>query len=196
MRPMSLLQIGLLSERGAGSSTLSIDLANSQEVWTQAMLDDMKSMLAQRYGELWLNSMNNQNAFAEDLTIPEKESVRISRKYGLLGRGMFVSTETEIVASYEVIKPVTTLFDLDAVFYAWWGSRASENIAYIQREIGDDEVIYHFITGTPTHGHSGRIVLIGRQVRDVIQKRWERRLKKLSEMDSALARSEAEKSAN
>ena len=160
------------------------------------MLEDMKSMLAQRYGDRWLNSMNNQNGFAEDLTIPEKESVRISRKYGLLGRGMFVSTETEIVARYEVIKPVTNLFDLDAVFYAWWGSRASENIAYIQREIGDDEVIYHFITGTPTHGHSGRIILIGRQVRDVIQKRWERRLKKLSEMDSALARAEAEKSAN
>lgn len=160
------------------------------------MLDDMKSMLAQRYGDRWLNSMNNQNGFAEDLTIPEKESVRISRKYGLLGRGMFVSTETEIVARYEVIKPVANLFDLDAVFYAWWGSRASENIAYIQREIGDDEVIYHFITGTPTHGHSGRIILIGRQVRDVIQKRWERRLKKLSEMDDARARSEAEKSAS
>jgi len=151
------------------------------------MLDDMKSLLASRYGDRWLNSINNQNGFAEDLTIPEKDITRVSRKYGLVGRGMFVSTETEIVARYEVVKPVANLFDLDAVFYAWWGSRASENIAYIQREIGDDEVIYHFITGTPTHGHSGRIILIGRQVRDVIHKRWERRLKKLSEMDRAMA---------
>jgi hypothetical protein len=151
------------------------------------MLDDMKSLLASRYGDRWLNSINNQNGFAEDLTIPEKDSMRISRKYGLVGRGMFVSTETEIVARYEVVKPVANLFDLDAVFYGWWGSRASENIAYIQREIGDDEVIYHFITGTPTHGHSGRIILIGREVRDVIHKRWERRIKKLSEMDRAMS---------
>ena len=160
------------------------------------MLDDMKSMLALRFGDHWLNSVSNQNGFAEDLTIPEKEITRISRKFGLLGRGMFVSTETEIVARYEVIKPVTTLFDLDAVFYAWWGSRASENIVYIQREIGDDEVIYHFITGTPTHGHSGRIILIGRGVRDVIQKRWDRRIKKLSEMDNARALPPVDASAN
>ena len=160
------------------------------------MLDEMKSLLAQRYGDQWLNSVKNQNGFAADLTIPEKDSMRISRKFGLVGRGMFVSTETEIVARYEVIKPVTTLFDLDGVFYAWWGSRASENIAYVQREIGDDEVIYHFITGTPTHGHSGRIILIGREVRDVIHKRWERRLKKLSEMDNALALQAADTSAN
>ena len=71
------------------------------------MLDDMKSLLALRYGDRWLNSINNQNGFAEDLTIPEKDSMRISRKYGLVGRGMFVSTETEIVARYEVIKPVS-----------------------------------------------------------------------------------------
>ena len=151
------------------------------------MLDDIKSLLATRYGDRWLNSANNQNGFAKDLTIPEKESMRISRKFGLVGRGMFVSTDTEIIARYEVVKPVTTLFELDGVFYAWWGSRASENIAYVQREIGDDEVIYHFITGTPTHGHSGRIILVGRQVRDVIYKRWERRIKKLSETDRALA---------
>lgn len=160
------------------------------------MLDDMKSLLATRYGDQWLNSANNQNGFAADLTIPEKDSVRMSRKFGLVGRGMFVSTETEIVARYEVVKPVTNLFDLDAVFYAWWGTRASENIVYIQREIGDDEVIYHFITGTPTHGHSGRIILIGRQVRDVIYKRWERRLKKLSEMDTASAPAAADTAAN
>jgi hypothetical protein len=160
------------------------------------MLDDMKSLLALRYGDQWLNSANNQNGFAEDLTIPKNDSIRISRKYGLLGRGMFVSTETEIVARYEVIKPVASLFDLDGVFYAWWGSRASENIVYIQREIGDDEVIYHFITGTPTHGHSGRIILLGREVRDVIHKRWERRIKKLTEMDNALAVAAADTTAS
>ncbi len=160
------------------------------------MLDEMKSLLAARYGDRWLNSVNNQNGFAEDLTIPEKESTRISRKFGLLGRGMFVSNETEIVARYEVIKPASTLFDLDAVFYAWWGSRASENICYIQREIADDEVIYHFITGTPTHGHSGRIILLGRQVRDVIHKRWERRLRKLSETEPALPQLSADSSAS
>lgn len=96
---------------------------------------------------------------------------------------MFLSTETEVVARYEVIKPIKTLFDLDAVFYGWWGHRASENISFVQREIADDEVIFHFITGTPTHGHSGRIVLMGREVRNVIQKRWDRRLKK--QVDSA-----------
>ncbi len=151
------------------------------------MLDDMKSMLAVRYGQRWLNSENNQNGFAVDLTIAEKDAMRISRKFGLVGRGMFVSTDTEIVARYEVVKPVSTLFDLDAVFYGWWGSRASENLTYIQREIGDDEIFYHFITGTPTHGHSGRIILIGRQVRDVIHKRWDRRMKKLTEADRVLA---------
>ena len=143
------------------------------------MLDDMKAMLVARYGERWLNSINNQNGIAEDLTIMEKDITRISRKFGLVGRGMFISTETEVVARYEVIKPVNTLFDLDAVFYNWWGHRSSENISFIQRELADDEIIYHFITGTPTHGHSGRIVLMGREVRNVIHKRWERRLKKL-----------------
>lgn len=143
------------------------------------MLEDIKTLLVERYGERWLNSVNNQNGIAEDLSIFEKDIVRISRKFGLAGRGMFISEETEVVARYEVIKPVSTLFDLDALFYGWWGHRASENISFVEREIGDDEIIYHFITGTPTHGHSGRIILMGREVRAVVQKRWERRLKKL-----------------
>ena len=145
------------------------------------MLDDIKALLVERYGERWLNSVNNQTGMAEDLSIFEKDIMRISRKFGLIGRGMFLSTENEVVARYEVVRSVSTLFDLDAVFYNWWGHRASENICYLQREIADDEVIYHFVTGTPTHGHSGRIILLGREVRSVIHKRWERRLKKLSE---------------
>lgn len=149
------------------------------------MLEDVKALLVARYGERWLNSVNNQNGIAEDLSIFEKDITRVSRKFGIVGRGMFLSTETEVVARYEVIKPVNTLFDLDATFYAWWGHRASENISYVQREIGDDEVIYHFVTGTPTHGHSGRIILMGREVRNVIHKRWERRLKKLGPPESA-----------
>ena len=143
------------------------------------MLDDIKTLLVERYGERWLNSVNNQNGIAEDLSIFEKDIMRISRKFGLVGRGMFISEETEVVARYEVIRPVSTLFDLDAVFYGWWGHRASENISFVEREIGDDEIIYHFITGTPTHGHSGRVILMGREVRAVVQKRWERRLKTL-----------------
>ena len=143
------------------------------------MLDDIKSMLTARYGDRWLNSENNQNGIAEDLSIFEKDMTRVSRKFGIVGRGMHLSEETEVVARYEVIKGVDTLFELDAVFYSWWGSRASENISFVQREVADDEVIYHFITGTPTHGHSGRIVFLGREVRNVIHKRWERRLKKL-----------------
>ncbi len=143
------------------------------------MLDDIKAMLVARYGDRWLNSANSQNGMAEDLTIFEKDIVRTSRKFGLAGRGMFVSSQTEVVARYEVIKPVGSLFDVDSVFYTWWGQRASENITYIEREIADDEVIYNFITGTPTHGHSGRIILMGREVRNVIHKRWERRLEKL-----------------
>ena len=143
------------------------------------MLDEMKALLRERYGDRWLNSHNNQNGFAEDLTIFEKDITRVSRKFGIVGRGMYVSEETEVVARYEVVRPVNTLFDLDAVFYNWWGHRASENISFVQREIGDDEIIYHFITGTPTHGHSGRVHLIGREGRTVLQKRWERRLKKL-----------------
>ena len=143
------------------------------------MLDDIKSMLKARYGDRWLNSENNQNGIAEDLSIFEKDMTRVSRKFGLVGRGMHLSDETEVVARYEVVKGVDTLFDLDAVFYNWWGARASENISFVQREVADDEVIYHFITGTPTHGHSGRIVFLGREVRNIIHKRWERRLKKL-----------------
>jgi enoyl reductase-like protein len=161
------------------------------------MLETIKAMLVERYGERWLNGMNNQNGMAEDLSILEKDIMRISRKFGLVGRGMFLSTETEVVARYEVIVPVNTLFDLDAVFYRWWGHRASENISYVEREIADDEVIYHFITGTPTHGHSGRIILMGREVSKVIKKRWERRLKKLGPPQELLSEeSIADKSAN
>ena len=162
------------------------------------MLEDIKAMLAERYGERWLNSTNNQNGMAEDLTIFEKDITRISRKFGLVGRGMYLSTENEVIARYEVIKPLNTLFDIDAVFYNWWGHRASENISYVQREIADDELIYHFITGTPTHGHSGRIILMGREVRNVIHKRWERRIKKLG-MPADISQEEtapADKSAN
>ena len=162
------------------------------------MLEDIKAMLIERYGERWLNSVNNQNGIAEDLSIFEKDIMRISRKFGLVGRGMFISSETEVVARYEVIKPVNTLFDLDAVFYGWWGHRASENISFVEREIGDDEIIYHFITGTPTHGHSGRIILMGREVRSVVQKRWERRLKKLGVPTAPVSESSttADKGAN
>jgi hypothetical protein len=161
------------------------------------MLDEIKTMLVARYGDRWLNSINNQNGIAEDLSIFEKDITRISRKFGLAGRGMFISTETEVVARYEVVRPINSLFDLDALFYNWWGHRASENISYVQREIADDEVIYHFITGTPTHGHSGRIVLMGREVRAVIHKRWERRLKKLAPtVPVSQEEASADKSAN
>ena len=151
------------------------------------MLDDIKTLLTARYGDCWLNGVTNQNGIAEDLSIFEKDIMRVSRKFGIVGRGMHLSDETEVVASYEVIKGVDTLFELDAVFYAWWGSRASENISFVQREIADDEVIYHFVTGTPTHGHSGRIVFLGREVRNVIHKRWERRLKKLDAVNTPLS---------
>lgn len=146
----------------------------------QTMLEDIKALFVERFGERWLNSANNQNGMAEDLSILEKDITRVSRKFGLLGRGMFLSTENELVIRYEVIVPLNTLFDIDAVFYRWWGHRASENISYVQREVADDEIIYHFLTGTPTHGHSGRIILMGREVSRVIAKRWERRLKKLA----------------
>ena len=63
----------------------------------------------------------------------------------------------------------------DALFYTWWGHRASENISFIQREIADDEVIYHFITGSPSHGHTGRIVFTGRVVHEVSRRRWDDR---------------------
>jgi len=148
------------------------------------MLEEIKSLLTARYGERWLNSVNNQNGIAEDLSIFEKDAVRINRKFGLAGRGMCLSSETEVIARYEVVRTANSLFDLDALFYNWWGHRASENISYVQREIADDELIYHFITGTPTHGHSGRIILMGREVRNVIHKRWERRIKKLETPDS------------
>lgn len=148
-------------------------------------------MLAERYGENWLNGTNNQSGMAEDLSILEKDMTRVSRKFGLVGRGMFLSTEMEVVARYEVVMPVNTLFDLDGIFYRWWGHRASENISYVEREIADDEVIYHFVTGTPTHGHSGRIILMGREVSTVIKKRWERRLKKLGPSSNSALTSES-----
>ena len=146
------------------------------------MLDNVKSMMVDQFGERWLNSSNNQNGMAEDLSILEKDITRVSRKFGIVGRGMFLSTELEVVARYEVVTPVGSLFDIDAVFYRWWGHRASENISYVEREIADDEIIYHFVTGTPTHGHSGRIILMGTEVSRVIRKRWERRIKKLGPM--------------
>lgn len=149
------------------------------------MLDNIKAMLLERYGDHWLNSVNNQNGMAEDLSILEKDITRVSRKFGLAGRGLFLSTETEVVVRYEVITPVNSLFDIDGLFYRWWGHRASENINFVQREVADDEVIYHFITGTPTHGHSGRIILMGREVSRVVQKRMDRRLQKLANAEQA-----------
>lgn len=144
------------------------------------MLETIKATLIERYGNEWLNQIKNQNGLAQDLSIMEKDITRISRKFGLVGRGMYLSAENEIVAQYEVILNVSSLYDLDALFYRWWGHRASENISFVQREIADDEVIFHFITGTPSHGHSGRIILSGREVARVIRARWERRLSKLA----------------
>lgn len=162
------------------------------------MIEDIKTLLVSRYGERWLNSVNNQNGIAEDLSILEKDMTRINRKFGLAGRGMFISTETEVVARYEVVRRVNTLFEIDAIFYNWWGHRASENISFVQREIADDELIYHFITGTPTHGHSGRIILMGREVRNVIQRRWERRVRSLPASGTGIPEeaSSADKSPN
>jgi len=143
------------------------------------MLNDVIEMLVARYGDRWLNSTNNQNGIAQDLSVPEGDVTRISRKFGLVGRGLYISTETEVVATYEVIRQSGSLVELDALFYTWWGHRASENISFVQREIADDEVIYHFITGTPTHGHTGRIVLTGRIVQEVIRRRWDDRLNRI-----------------
>src|SRR5580700_10835654 len=99
------------------------------------MLDDVKDMLVARYGDRWLNSVNNQNGIAQDLSVSEGDATRTSRKFGLVGRGMYLSSETEVVASYEVIRPSESLVDLDGLFYNWWGHRASENISFIQREV-------------------------------------------------------------
>lgn len=143
------------------------------------MLEAIKEMFVEQYGHRWLNSTGNQNGIAEDMSILEKDITRMSRRFGLVGRGMFISTETEVVARYEVVKTVETLFDIDAVFYAWWGHRASENISCIEREVADDEIIYHFLTGTPTHGHSGRIIFLGHEVAKVLLNRLDRRFKNL-----------------
>jgi len=143
------------------------------------MLEAIKEMFVDRYGHRWLNSTGNQNGIAEDMSILEKDITRMSRRFGLVGRGMYISTETEVVARYEVVKSVDTLFEIDAVFYAWWGHRASENISCIEREIADDEIIYHFLTGTSTHGHSGRIIFLGHEVAKVLLNRLDRRIKKL-----------------
>lgn len=151
------------------------------------MLEEIKALLTERYGERWLNSIHNQNGIAEDLSIFEKDITRISRKFGLVGRGMYISSETEVIARYEIVRPVETLFDVDAIFYGWWGHRASENVSFVQREIADDEIIYHFVTGTPTHGHSGRIILLGREVRKVVHKRWDERLNALGPAVPVLA---------
>jgi hypothetical protein len=148
------------------------------------MLDDVKQLLIARYGDRWLNGSSNQNGIAEDLSILEGDVTRTSRKFGIVGRGMYISSDVEVVASYEVIKPIGSLLEIDAVFYNWWGHRASENISFIQREIADDEVIYHFVTGTPSHGHSGRIVFIGHRIQDVIRRRWDERLEKLKTMET------------
>ncbi len=143
------------------------------------MLQDVKQLLIERYGERWLNGTNNQNGLADDLTISEGDVIRVNRKFGIVGRGMYLSEETEVVASYEIVRDVETLLDVDAIFYNWWGHRASENISFIQREIADDEIIYHFITGTPTHGHSGRIVIMGSRVRRITRMRLDDRFNKL-----------------
>ena len=160
------------------------------------MLEDIKSLMIDRFGSQWLNSPHNQKGMAEDLTITERDAMRVSRTFGIVGQEVSLTPDNELIICYEVVKPMSSLFDLDSIFYSWWGQRASENLCVIQREIADDEVMYHFLTGTPTHGHSGRVVLIGHEVRKVIQKRWEQRLRKLdstsvvhSQPDSSLGHS-------
>lgn len=150
------------------------------------MLEEVKSMLIARYGDRWLNNINNQNGIAEDLSIFEKDLTRVSRKFGIVGRGLFISSETEIIARYEVICVVKSLFEVDGLFYHWWGNRASENMSYVEREIGDDEIIYHFITGSPTHGHSGRIIFTGKKIKMLLQQRWQRRLEQLDLMETVI----------
>ena len=148
------------------------------------MLHKIKAMMVAQYGERWLNSVENQNGMAEDLTILEQDKMRLSRKFGLESKEITLTRKREIVARYEVINQVQTLYEIDAIFYTWWGHRASENICCVEREIADDEVHYHFLTGTPSHGHSGCVILGGREVRKVISKRRERRIKQLDETPS------------
>jgi len=143
------------------------------------MLDDLKRLMTSRYGQGWLNLLHNQTGMAEDLSIHEWDSVRTNRKFGISAKSVVVTNTGEIVATYEVSRSVSTLVDVDCIFYTWWGSRASENISCIQREVADDEIIYHFITGTPTHGHSGRVVMAGRHVKNVIRRRLDQRIRDL-----------------
>ena len=145
------------------------------------MLNQIKAMMLAEYGDRWLNSVENQNGMAEDLTILEQDMTRLSRKFGIQTISIHLTKDREIVARYEVLDQVQTLYEIDAVFYSWWGNRASENISCVEREIADDDVIYHFLTGTPTHGHSGCVILTGREVRRVISRRRDRRLEQLSE---------------
>lgn len=140
------------------------------------MLTEMKTLLSENFGREWLNNIHNQNGLSEDLSILDKDITRVSRKYGLMSRGLELTEDVEIIARYEVIMPINSLFDIDSVFYSWWGCRAAENFSYIQREIADDEVIYHFITGSASHGHSGRIILTGSNVKQVLRSRLDRRL--------------------
>ena len=148
------------------------------------MLHEIKAMMVAQYGERWLNSVENQNGMAEDLTILEHDKMRLSRKFGLESKEITLTRERDIVARYEVINQVQSLYEIDALFYTWWGHRASENICCVEREIADEEVHYHFLTGTPTHGHSGCVILCGREVRKVISKRRERRYKQLDDTPS------------
>lgn len=118
------------------------------------VVDDIVTLLRQRYGETWGQDEEANVRFSADveLLLNEVEGAHLMGDPEL--------ADGEVTLTVWVDFPIEDLMTADQLAYDIF-SRLSEEIFYTERRFDSKAIRYPFVTGSPRHGHIGALVLAG-----------------------------------
>lgn len=123
------------------------------------MFDDVIHALRARYGEDWASDEEANLRFS----VEAEHLIRDVRGAHLIGDPELA--EGSVTLRVWVDHPIRDLMTADQLAYDIF-ARLSDEIFYTERQLESKGVRYPFVTGTPSHGHVGTLVLAGPHAAD------------------------------
>jgi|SRR5579884_252484 len=123
------------------------------------MVDDIIQTLRKRYGEEWGRDEEENLLFSADA----EELLQQVPGAHLIGEPEI--SDDDVTLTVWVDFPLRDVLSADELAYEIF-ARFSEEIFYAERRFEQKGVRYRFVTGTPTHGHAGSLVLAGPHAAD------------------------------
>ena len=127
------------------------------------MVDDVIETLRQRYGETWARDEDANIRFSVDAEHLLRE---------MDGAHLIGDAEMEngaVTLTLWVDQPIPDLMTADQIAYDVF-ARLSEEIFFTERRFEPKAVRYPFVTGSPTHGHVGALILAGPHAADFAER--------------------------